>query len=342
MIRCAVIGASGYAGVEVAAFIARHPQLQLEGCYVSEHSADAGKVLGELHPRWRALLPDTLQPLTTAAVAQISSECEAIFLATAHEVSVELAPQLLGKQAVVFDLSGGFRFQDLQVYPKFYGFTHAQPELLAQAVYGLAEWNAEAIRTASLVAVPGCYPTAALLALKPLHEQSLLTAQKPVISAVSGVTGAGRKASLRTSFSEVSLTPYGVLGHRHLPEISNHLGQPVIFTPHLGNFKRGILATISAQLKPGVTQQQLNSIYEQYYGAQPAVRLMKTGQWPTIAGVAGSPFCDLGWQVDEQTGDAIIVSAIDNLLKGAASQAIQCANIRFGLASYPYTEEGLL
>lgn len=341
MIRCAVIGASGYAGVELAALIARHPQLELTGVYVSEQSADAGKTLGSLHSRWATLLTMVLTPLRADLLAQLALECDAIFLATDHKVSVDLVPQLLGQRAVIFDLSGGFRFDDAAIYPEYYGFTHQQPALLDQAVYGLAEWQAESIRRASLVAVPGCYPTASLLALKPLQKAGLLRhGMPPVINAVSGVSGAGRKANLRTSFCEVSLSPYGVLGHRHMPEISFHLGTPVVFTPHLGNFKRGILATITVLLENGVEQQQLDQSYQRSYGKAKAVRLFDAGQWPCVDAVANTPFCDLAWKVDPKTGVAVVASAIDNLLKGAASQAIQCANLRFALEDFPFTAEG--
>ncbi|MCL6409196.1 N-acetyl-gamma-glutamyl-phosphate reductase, partial [Dickeya dadantii] len=171
-------------------------------------------------------------------------------------VSHDLAPIFLAAGCTVFDLSGAFRVQDAEFYRRYYGFEHQHTDWLAKAVYGLAEWRAESVKQAQLIAVPGCYPTAAQLALKPLLDAQLLnSAQWPVINAVSGVSGAGRKASLTSSFCEVSLQPYGIFNHRHEPEISTHLGTPVIFTPHLGNFARGILETITCRLQPGVTQQ---------------------------------------------------------------------------------------
>ena len=341
-IRCAVIGASGYTGVELAALVAKHPQLELGGVYVSANSLDANKPLSQLHGRFLGLLDHPLQPLKEGVLEQVGQQHDLVFLATEHQVSTELAPVLLAQGAVVMDLSGGFRFADAAVYPKFYGFEHAQPELLQQAVYGLAEWNAEAVQSANLVAVPGCYPTASLTALKPLHEAGLLAeGHFPIINAVSGVSGAGRKASLSSSFCEVSLHPYGVLNHRHQPEISTHLGQDVIFTPHLGNFPRGILATITVKLAEGVTAEQVASAYHQAYDSSRCVRLYDgmAGQTPSIKNVIGTSHCDLGWKVDEQTGHAVLISAIDNLLKGAAGQAIQCANIRFGLADFPLITE---
>jgi N-acetyl-gamma-glutamyl-phosphate reductase len=223
-------------------------------------------------------------------------------------------------------LSGAFRLKDTDVFANFYGFEHQQAACLQKAVYGLAEWYSENIASASVVAVPGCYPTASLSALKPLAENNLLDdTVRPVINAVSGVSGAGRKASLTTSFFEVSLQAYGVLGHRHTPEIEAYLGTPVIFTPHLGNFKRGILATVTVKVKQGVTSTQLEQAYTQAYADKPIVRLRES--FPKIDDVANTPFVDLHWKLDETSGYAVVTAAIDNVMKGAASQAIQCLNI---------------
>ena len=181
-----------------------------------------------------------------------------------------------------------------------------------------------------LVAVPGCYPTAAQLSLKPLIDADLLDlSQWPVINATSGVSGAGRKAAISNSFCEVSLQPYGVFTHRHQPEIASHLGAEVIFTPHLGNFPRGILETITCRLKPGVSQAQVADALQQAYGDKPMVRLYEKGV-PALKNVVGLPFCDIGFAV--QGEHLIVVATEDNLLKGAAAQAVQCANIRFGFA----------
>ena len=203
-------------------------------------------------------------------------------------------------------------------------------ELLEQAAYGLAEWCGNKLKEANLIAVPGCYPTAAQLALKPLIDADLLDLnQWPVINATSGVSGAGRKAAISNSFCEVSLQPYGVFNHRHHPEITTHLGADVIFTPHLGSFPRGILETITCRLKPGVTQAQVAQVLQQAYAHKPLVRLYDKGV-PALKNVVGLPFCDIGFAV--QGEHLIIVATEDNLLKGAAAQAVQCANIRFGYA----------
>lgn len=341
-LTCAIIGASGYTGAELAVMITRHPQLQLAGLYVSAGSSDAGKPLASLHRTLLGVVDGVLEPLADDAVEQVASRAQIVFLATEHKVSHDYAPRLLAAGATVFDLSAAFRFNDAAPYSAHYGFDHQFPELLNEAVYGLVEWNADAIKGARLIAVAGCYPTASLLALKPLEAAGLIAPGfVPAINAVSGVSGAGRKATLTNSFCEVSYNPYGVLAHRHQPEISRHLGRPVVFTPHLGNFPRGIVATIAVQLAAGTTAAQVDAAYAAAYTGKPCVRLYNQlcpGSWPSINAVVKTPFCDLGWKVDEALGHVVVVSAIDNLLKGASSQAIQCVNMRFGLTNYPLVE----
>ena len=292
MLNTLIVGASGYAGAELVTYINRHPHMNITALTVSAQSNDAGKLISDLHPQLKGIVDMPLQPMS--------------------------------------DLSGAFRVNDGAFYEKYYGFTHQHPDLLKQAVYGLAEWSADALKDAQLIAVPGCYPTAAQLSLKPLIEANLLDLnQWPVINATSGVSGAGRKAAIGNSFCEVSLQPYGIFNHRHQPEIASHLGAKVIFTPHLGNFKRGILETITCRLKPGVGHAQIAAVYQQAYADKPLVRLYDKGV-PALKSVEGLPFCDIGFAV--QDDHLIVVAAEDNLLKGAAAQAVQCANIRFGFA----------
>jgi N-acetyl-gamma-glutamyl-phosphate reductase len=324
MKNIAIIGASGYTGAQITSLIHSEAGLTVQGLYVSENSLDKGRPLAELYAVY-SHLPYELAPLTDDAKAQIVAQADAVVLATEHSVSLELAAWFYQQGLAVFDLSGAYRFADVAQYPKWYGFEHTHPEVLAQAVYGLAEWNADAIAKTRMIAVPGCYPTASLTALKPLKP--LLTSAYPVINAVSGVTGAGRKAHLHTSFCEVSLTPYGVLGHRHQPEIATQLGQEVIFTPHLGNFKRGILATITVQLKPGTTQEDVAKAYS-VYDSSPLVTV-KHNSFPKVDDVVHTPNCHLGWKFDEASGYLVVASAIDNLMKGAASQGLQCIKIHF-------------
>lgn len=325
MLKTAIVGASGYTGAELALMVNKHPELTLSGLYVSANSADAGKPICQLHGKLQGMIDMPVQPLTS--VEEVAKQCDVVFLATAHEVSHDLAPTFLENGCVVFDLSGAYRVQAEGFYPQYYGFEHTNSKWLDKAVYGLAEWNEDAIVGADLIAVPGCYPTASQLAIKPLIESQLIDLnQWPVINATSGATGAGRKATMNNSFCEVSLQPYGVFTHRHQPEIASHLGCDVIFTPHLGNFKRGILATITMKLADGVNEEQVSAAFEQVYQGKPVVRLQK--DLPKLQNVENTPFCDIGWKVQGQ--HVIVVSAIDNLLKGASSQAMQCLNIRYG------------
>lgn len=328
MLKTTIIGASGYTGAELALMINRHPELTLSGLYVSANSVDAGKPIAALHGKLAGLIDMPVQPLTNPA--EVAKQSDVVFLATAHEVSHDLAPIFLDHGCQVFDLSGAFRVKGENFYQEFYGFEHQHEQWLDSAAYGLAEWNEAEIKEAQLVAVAGCYPTASQLAIKPLVESKLLDEnQWPVINATSGVSGAGRKASMVNSFCEVSLQPYGVFNHRHQPEIAAHLGCDVIFTPHLGNFKRGILATITMKLADGVTEDQVQQAFATAYQDKPAVRLLEE-TLPRIQDVEQTPFCDLGWKVQGQ--HIIVVSAIDNLLKGASSQAMQCLNLRYGFA----------
>ncbi|EHK7406755.1 TPA: N-acetyl-gamma-glutamyl-phosphate reductase [Vibrio parahaemolyticus] len=326
MLKTTIIGASGYTGAELAFMVNKHPQLTLSGLYVSANSVDAGKTIAQLQGKLANVVDMVVNALTDPK--QVAQDSDVVFLATAHEVSHDLAPIFLDAGCQVFDLSGAFRVKSDGFYDTFYGFEHQFNNWLDKAAYGLAEWNQEEIKNAPLVAVAGCYPTASQLAIKPLLVSGLLdTQQWPVINATSGVSGAGRKASMTNSFCEVSLQPYGVFNHRHQPEIAQHLGCDVIFTPHLGNFKRGILATVTMKLAQGVTEQQVAQAFEQAYQGKPAVRLKGDGI-PRIQDVENTPFCDIGWKV--QGEHIIVISAIDNLLKGASSQAMQCLNIHYG------------
>ncbi|MDF7679379.1 N-acetyl-gamma-glutamyl-phosphate reductase [Enterobacteriaceae bacterium ESL0689] len=328
MLKTLIAGASGYAGAELVSYVNRHPQLALTALTVSAQSHDAGRLISDLHPQLKGIIDLPLQPMSAAS--EFSHDVDVVFLATAHEVSHDLVPSFLAAGCVVFDLSGAFRVNDRAFYEKYYGMTHQHPALLKQAVYGLAEWQAESLSEARLIAVPGCYPTAAQLALRPLIAAQLLDLSHwPVINAISGVSGAGRKATLSNSFCEVSLQPYGVFTHRHAPEISAHLGAEVIFTPHLGNFKRGILETITCRLQPGISEKQVADAFRQAYTDKPLIRLYGNGL-PALQNVVGLPFCDIGFAIQGQ--HLIVVATEDNLLKGAAAQAVQCANIRFGFA----------
>lgn len=325
MIKVAIIGASGYTGVELISMLIKHPQVELTGLYVSENSADANKDISEIYGVLKGRCNLKLTPLTDPQA--VASANDAAFFATAHKVSHDLAPIFVENNCKVFDLSGAFRVNEAAFYEKYYGFTHEYLDLLDSAYYALGEYvDKEKLQKTSVISLPGCYPTATQLALRPLIENKLLDdALAPIVNATSGVSGAGRKASLTNSFCEVSLNAYGIFTHRHLPEIEHHLQHKVIFNPHLGNFKRGILATITAKLNEGVNSDKVKAVYEQYYHNKPLIRLKE--KLPKLGDVVNTPFCDIGFAIDD--GYIVICSAIDNLLKGASAQAIQVFNLYY-------------
>jgi N-acetyl-gamma-glutamyl-phosphate reductase len=330
MYTACIVGASGYTGAELIKIISRHPQIQLNHCFVSQNSQYDGQSVNQVHPELGGICDLTLQSLTSSQLSSLGDDFDIIFLATPHEFSHDHLPTMINSKAIVLDLSGAYRLPDADVFASFYGFSHQHSLTLSQSVYGLAEWYSDDIKTAKYIAVAGCYPTASLLALKPLVENDLLDLSKlPVINATSGVSGAGKKASASTSFYEVSLQAYGVLTHRHTPEIENYAKTPVIFTPHLGAFKRGILATLTAFTKTHVSLSDIEHAYQQYYAEQPLIRINKA--MPKLDQVTHTPFCDIGFAFDPQKQCVVATSAIDNLLKGASSQAVQCCNIRLGL-----------
>ena len=327
-LRAVVVGARGYSGAEVVRLLSQHAGVNLVGVFGSAHASGD---LADHVPSLRNVVDLELQPFSLDSIAALAPD--AVFLATPHAFSHDVAAALLKLGTVVLDLSGAFRLNDPLAYSTTYGFEHVEHDLLHAAAYGMAEINAPAIAEANLVAVPGCYPTASVLGIRPaLDAQCLDTTTPIIIDATSGVSGAGRTLSSRSHFCEVSHRPYGVLNHRHQPEIEQALDDTaVIFTPHLGPYDRGIVATIHARLQPGVDADALQQIYTDAYANAPLVRLRPTGDWPGVADVAHTPFCDIAFAVDTERAHLIVISAIDNLLKGAAAQAVQCMNIRFGL-----------
>ncbi|WDE12490.1 N-acetyl-gamma-glutamyl-phosphate reductase [Thalassomonas haliotis] len=340
--KVAVIGASGYVGAELIGLLCQHDNISIQHLLVSENSSSCGKTFAALHGRWQGICDLPLQSFSqtwfdTFIPAKQDKDADnaldAVFFATPHEFSALWAGAFLDAGIKVFDLSGGFRLKELADYPHYYGFEHQDINTLSQAHYGLAEWQHEQIAGAELVAVPGCYPTASLLALKPVIAHELqLENSLVVVNGISGVSGAGRTASLASNFNEVSLMPYNILKHRHQPEISQEAGVEVIFNPHLAPYKRGLLATVTLQLKPGVTCARVEHAFKSAYQDKALVRLLDA--WPKIDNVAHSPFADLHWQYDEDKQVLVVACAIDNLLKGAAAQALQCANIAMGLPDH--------
>ncbi len=337
--RVAVAGATGYAGQELLRVLARHPAATLT-LATSSTSESAARRLPALARIWNG----SLTPLDPAALAR---EADIVFLALPETAAATLAPALLEAGVRVIDVSGAFRLRDVTARKRWYPETAALPDGPGDLVYGLTEWARPALRTARLVANPGCYPTTALLALLPLvdghqvpRELGLQAASglgvvlpdaDVIVDAKSGVSGAGKAPREWTHFSEVhgSVSAYGVFGHKHGAEISQGIGREVTFTPHLIPLNRGILATIYVRVAPGTTEADLGRVYEQAYADAPFVRLVGA-ELPEIKHVAHTNFCDIGWRVDP-SGRAILVSVVDNLVKGAAGQAVQNMNVMLGL-----------
>jgi len=325
--RVAIVGATGYSGAELTAILARHSEVELVALFSSSSTA-RGAVTPTL-PQFIA------EPFSMEAL--VAAKPEIVFLATPNEVSAGLAPQLLDLGMRVIDLSGAFRLEEPSMYPTWYGFDHERPNLLGEAVYGLTEYCNGELKKARLVANPGCYPTSILLALRPLTFA--IDREQPVIcDSKSGVSGAGKKADVNFSFAELfgNFKAYGVGQHRHEPEIRQqlHLGDraPVVFVAHLLPVHRGILSTMHIGFTHAMTEQQIADAYTRVYANAPFVRVLPAGQLPELKNVVNTPRAEIGFQLLHGGRRAVIVSVIDNLLKGAASQAVQNFNRMCGFA----------
>jgi N-acetyl-gamma-glutamyl-phosphate reductase len=330
LVSAAVFGASGYSGAEAVGILLRHPRFHVAGLFGSGRG-EREVPFDRLHPRFRTRCDLPVRPAEAGPIA--ASGARIAFLATPHEASLELVPRLLETGMRVVDLSGAFRLKDPALYPRHYGFEHRRPDLLAEAVYGLPEIEGEALDRARLVANPGCYPTSVALPLSPFVAARLLEPEAGLIAdCISGVSGAGRTPSPTTHFCEVSARAYGVFSHRHAPEIAQAVGAPVVFVPHLAPFDRGILSTIHFRARPGTTEGDLRGALERAYEGRPFVRLLPPGEFPSVGAVEGTNFCDVAVAFDAGSRRTILLSAIDNLGKGAAGQAVQCANRMFGFA----------
>jgi N-acetyl-gamma-glutamyl-phosphate reductase len=320
--RVAVAGATGYTGQELLRLLGRHPGVSVTAAMSSGAAGGAARALPALARLWDG----QITPLSSDTLVR---DAELVFLALPDAAAAELAPALTDAGVRVIDLSGAFRLRDLAARSRWYPETHRMPDGVA---YGLTERDREAVAVARLVANPGCYPTAALLALAPLVSAGVLVpAADIIVDAKSGVSGAGKTPSERTHFSEVhgSMAAYGVFNHRHGAEIEQGLARQVTFTPHLVPLDRGLMATTYVRVAPGTTENALADIYERAYAGATFIRLVGPAM-PEIKHVVHTNFCDIGWRVDP-SGRAILVSVIDNLLKGASGQAVQNMNVMLGL-----------
>ncbi len=335
-VKVAVVGASGYSGMELLRYLLLHPRVEIVA--VTSRSL-AGKPLTSEFPRFRRVgNADALSFTQPDAAAMKAAGAEVAFLAVPHGVAAEYARPLLDLGVKVIDLSADFRLRDKEVYKEYYQHEHPAPELLDEAVYALPEVRAEAIKKARLIACPGCYPTSILLPLIPLLRVGLLKADPIAVSSMSGASGAGRKEAVSLLFSEIqnSLRSYSVPVHRHLSEIGQELelaaGRPVplTFVPHIVPVHAGICSTIFATPAEGVTLAQIEAAYMEAYAGKPFVRLLGAGKCPDTKHVAGTNFIDIGWALDARAGRLVLLSAEDNIGKGASGQAVQNLNLVCG------------
>ena len=337
MIKAGIIGATGYAGAELARLLLMHPEAEIVRYGSKSYT---GESFAKQYPNVFGLVDEICGDDDLASLAE---EADVIFTATPQGFCAgQMNEEILAKTKVI-DLSADFRLKDVAVYEKWYGIEHAAPQFLPEAVYGLCELNREKVKTARLVANPGCYTTCSILALYPLVEEGLIDPRTIIIDAKSGTSGAGRGAKQPNLFCEVNenIKAYGVATHRHTPEIEEQLGAAagetitLNFTPHLVPMNRGILVTAYAGLskagEPGEAAAKIREVYEKYYKEETFVRLLPEGSCPETKWVEGSNYTDISFTVDPRTNRVIVMAALDNLVKGAAGQAVQNMNILFGL-----------
>lgn len=330
VIKCGIVGATGYTGVELLRILATHPEVSIEAV---TSRGEAGRPVSDLFHNLRGWVD---LPFVEPNLEQLSS-CDVVFFATPNGTAMKMVPSLLEKGVKVIDLAADFRIKDIPTWEKWYGMEHACPEVVAEAVYGLPEINREQIKSASIVANPGCYPTATALAAIPLIENGLIDVEKLIVDAKSGVSGAGRGAAVGTLMSEMgeSFKAYGVPGHRHLPEIAQTLsgvaGKKVdlTFVPHLLPMIRGIHVTLYGFL--ATQPADLQAIYDERYRDEPFVDVLPQGSHPDTRSCKGVNWCRLAVHQPQGENTVVVLSVIDNLVKGAAGQAVQNMNLMTGL-----------
>ena len=332
MIKVGIIGATGYAGAELVRILTGHKNAQIEWhgsrSYIDQKYADVYRNMFQI-------VDDTCMDDN---MEELASRVDVIFTATPQGLCASLVNEGILSKAKVIDLSADFRLKDVSVYEEWYKIEHKAPQFLEEAVYGLCEVNREAVKKARLVANPGCYTTCSILTAYPLAKEGLIDMDSLIIDAKSGTSGAGRGAKLPNLFCEVNenIKAYGVATHRHTPEIEEQLGYAagkkvtLSFTPHLVPMNRGILATEYASLTRKVTMEEIKAVYDTYYGDEKFVRVLEPGVCPETKWVEGSNYVDIGFKIDPRTNRIIMMGAIDNLVKGAAGQAVQNMNLMFG------------
>jgi len=333
MLRVAIIGASGYTGVELSRILCNHPELQLTAATSRQY---AGKPLAEVFPN---LLGKTDLICENLSIDELCERADLFFAAVPHKTAMDLVPQLLQEGKKVVDLSADYRLRDVATYEEWYQ-EHSSPEFIKEAAYGLPELYREEIKKARLVANPGCYPTSVILGLAPLLQAGHIDPASIIVDSKSGTTGAGRAANVGTLFCEVhdGFKAYKVGGtHRHLPEIEQELSVlnkdsvTISFTPHLLPIARGILSTSYANLTSDISAEDVRKLYTDMYDTEPFVRLVPEGTFPATQYVRGSNFCDIGFAIDTRANRIIVVTAIDNIVKGAAGQAVHNMNLMCGI-----------
>lgn len=331
MLKVAVVGASGYTGVELIRILVGHPEIEI--CSVTSRQHE-GLPINQVFPSLSGFCTLVCESLDVTAIAK---RADLVFTALPHKTAMEVVPGFLDAGCKVVDLSADYRLKDQAVYEQWYQ-KHSSPELFAEAVYGLPELYRDQLQSARLVANPGCYPTSVILGLAPLLEKQLINPQSLIVDSKSGVSGAGRGVKLGSLYCETNegFKAYGIASHRHTPEIEQELSGlangtiRLNFTPHLLPVNRGILSTCYADLLVDKSSEELIALFQQRYKNEPFIRMMPGGELPNIAFVRGTNFCDIGLVSDQRTGRVIVVTAIDNLVKGAAGQAVQNMNIICG------------
>ncbi len=334
MIKVGIMGAAGYAGIGILEILHIHPEVEV--VWIASEEAHTGKKLSDLRPVLNGLCDLTCN---SPDITSLIPQADVVFLATPNGLAMKWAPKILEKGKKAIDISADFRIKDLAEYTKWYKIDHASKELVAEAVYGLPEINKEKIKKARLIANPGCYPTASILGSIPLVKNKLIDNSSIIIDAKSGVSGAGMALTDITHFPECNenVRAYAVASHRHNPEIDQIIGEiageklATSFTPHLIPMNRGIHATIYANLKTKKSAQEIIELYRQFYKDAAFVRVLDNGKLPATKYVSGSNYCDIGIVVDDRVNRVVVLSVIDNLIKGAAGQAVQNMNIMFGL-----------